>query len=377
MSRFNRIGLFLLFAISLSVSFMVFRLEALPLIKQYAEIRHLSGQRLLYREGSSRPNTATTGLKLRNVNQALIVPGNSQSWANLALVPEQSQSSSSSLVMIQAGPDELETEYTFPCEIRSGFFTIGWQRGRNRACEDEGIRLALTGAEDDQQLQASYSFLNYVSAFNTARKMFFTQSLDDEDIESFIVVKPNDSQQAIIQTRNSPENDKQAEIAVLLGTVNITFTDYPVQEEIISSGDKYRYLDNGQGQVESINLEERINSPEFQNFLNEDNWESMDSSSPSSDSILAQLRDYRSSLSLPEEMSSGPREGETCACLYPPSSEQFTGEPQRIVRGVWESRQIRFAGNQIQRFTCDVPASEFPSNQGGRRFPEEDCQQSA
>ena len=107
---------------------------------EVAEISEVIGPRLTieknidFSENLSFP--ATEGEILEKYKDALLVPGNNKSQANLILL----KNSQDDFTLFTAGSDTTPTVYSIPCRISVGMATVGFSEEKT-PCKD-GVRIA-------------------------------------------------------------------------------------------------------------------------------------------------------------------------------------------------------------------------------------------
>ena len=360
----------------------------------FAQIVELSGKRLLFRKSSGRLEDARQGQRLRNHNQALVVPGNNNSWANLVLI---NQDNGNVGMTVKAGPDLSKTEYKFPCTFKCGIVTIGWWRGNNRGCETEGVhvkpcvgnRAKLPKSKKVLIAQAN-SDIPIGNSENS--ELESNQEQNREIPADEIFFKLHDSESTIVQinesdlsiTNSTPSNDIPIEkteeaintnVSVLLGSIEVSSTQYP-QGQLLQAGERYTYEGDGKGKIDDININKKTSSSKFKDFVDPYQWLSSDKlNKKTKQDIREQLTSHRSALGLSVAAWLYPPEaGAECACLYPQKSELRDGQKQGIVYGIWELRSFFYIGEVRERFSCNVNADQLPQGLGKISLEEQNCQ---
>ncbi|ANV88403.1 TonB family protein [Picosynechococcus sp. PCC 7117] len=240
-----------------------------------SQIASLQGDRLLLQNGNQRPNPARVGNRLTNQSQALIVPGNNRSLARLAFV---GGGQSYDGLLLQAGPDQQQTEYRFPCVIVGGKVTLSWRQGNNRGCK-YGVHLSpgRSSAAPKQQQKPS-----------AASKQL---SEDSSEIkEASLTIQPLGTDPILLR---AVVDDNLQAIETLQGEILIISAQYP-EGLRLRSGERYFNLGDGQDQVEPFNPTEAIaNSPDLQEFLNPEIWRESQLPAPVSQDINNHLIAFR------------------------------------------------------------------------------------
>lgn len=78
----------------------------------------------------------------------LWVAGDSKSWAHFRFWQKEPHHSKKVSPLIQAGPANTSTRYTFPCRHEVGSGVIGWEKVKNSACERIAIKKTNTTNEN-------------------------------------------------------------------------------------------------------------------------------------------------------------------------------------------------------------------------------------
>ncbi|MGK7875006.1 MAG: hypothetical protein AB4426_17415 [Xenococcaceae cyanobacterium] len=110
---------------------------------EIAEIRTVDGPRLRVRLGGSDSisKAAEIGTRLRQFRDTLLVPGNNDSLAGMALFNGRGRLvNETNQTLFMAGPDDTPTEYSLSCQILVGSATVGFSEGQP-PCE-RGVRVA-------------------------------------------------------------------------------------------------------------------------------------------------------------------------------------------------------------------------------------------
>ena len=199
-------------------------------------------------------------------NTILYVPGN-RSWANLGFFEDSPKDSTG--LLVQAGPSEMISEWSFPCSAK-GRLTINWKKGQKRGCE-EGVKLQSSSKRSvlpNNNLQAS-------------RKL-----LAQAEDEVTVVPTPG---QSTIQTADSAAG---ISVNVLVGDVRVKSAKNP-GGRLVKAGERYNYP---QDTITPIDINPIVNSPEMQDFLNPNNWLSPDIPQRVANGIAGQLGELRTAL---------------------------------------------------------------------------------
>jgi len=199
-------------------------------------------------------------------NTILYVPGN-RSWANLGFFEDSPKDSTG--LLVQAGPSEIISEWSFPCSAK-GRLTINWKKGEKRGCE-EGVKIQSSskrGGLPNNNFQASRRLL--------------AQAED----EVTVVPTPGES---LLQTA---DNAAGISINVLVGEVQVKSAKNP-GGRLVKAGERYDYP---QDTITPINTNPIVNSPEMQDFLNPNNWSSPDIPQRIADGFSEQLGEMRTAL---------------------------------------------------------------------------------
>ncbi|MBV5261723.1 TonB family protein [Synechococcus moorigangaii CMS01] len=233
-----------------------------------SQIVSLRGDRLFLQHGNQRPNPAQVGNRLQNQSQALIVPGNNTSLARLAFL---GGGQSYHGLLLQAGPDQQQTQYRFPCAIAGGKVTLSWHRGNQRGCAN-GVRLGGgEGAAPKQQ---------------TKQNLKEQPLAQTPSIATDLTIQPHS--EGPILLRAVADSNLQA-VETLQGEIRITSAQDP-QGFILRAGEGYYRFGNDQGQIESFDPNGAIaNSPDLQEFLNPDTWQDGQLPSPVTQDISNHL----------------------------------------------------------------------------------------
>ncbi|MDJ1168964.1 hypothetical protein PMG71_05955 [Roseofilum sp. BLCC_M154] len=266
----------LLFAFVSLLTLTLILLTSLPsqgLIPDAAYIVKFQGSRLTLGAGTSRNRQPVQLQDRLESNRILYIPGDNQHWANLAFAVDSPKDHTG--LVVRAGPHRTASQWSFPCTAR-GRFTIAWQRGRNRGCE-EGIRVQSSGSATSQLL---------------TRKALTAQGRN----EVVVIPTPGES---LIQTADSPTGIL---VDVLIGEVNVQSDRYP-QGRLIRAGQRYAYPEDTVTPIDSNAI---LNSPELRDFVNPDNW-SPDLFDRFANGIVAQLTELETAIrSNPPTLASPP-----------------------------------------------------------------------
>lgn len=262
-----------------------------------AYIGKIEGTGLVIGVGKSRDRTPASEKQQLRPNTILYVPGN-RSWANLGFFEDSPKDSTG--LLVQAGPSEMISEWSFPCSAK-GRLTINWKKGQKRGCE-EGVKLQSSSKRSvlpNNNIQASRRLL--------------AQAED----EVTVVPTPGES---VIQTADNAAGIK---IDVLVGEVQVKSAKNP-GGRLVKAGERYNYP---QDTITPIDLNPILNSPEMQDFLNPNNWLSPDIPQRVADGIVGQLGEMRTALSqLPQQaVASTPRT--LASNSGTPASQSLTNQP--------------------------------------------------
>ncbi|TAF62942.1 MAG: hypothetical protein EAZ59_21970 [Oscillatoriales cyanobacterium] len=200
-------------------------------------------------------------------NTILYVPGN-RSWANLGFFEDSPKDSTG--LLVQAGPSEMISEWSFPCSAK-GRLTINWKKGQKRGCE-EGVKLQSSSKKSglpNNNVQASRRLL---------------AQAEDE-----VTVVPTPGQ-SIIQTADSAAG---ISVNVLVGDVRVKSAKNP-GGRLVKAGERYNYP---QDTITPFDPNPILNSPEMQDFVNPNNWSSPDIPQRIADGFSEQLGEMRTALS--------------------------------------------------------------------------------
>ena len=243
-----------------------------------AHILYIEGSGLVLRDGVGL-QAAKVGDQIRG-NHSLSVPGQRRGWAYLGFVFESSVVSDNAGLLVQAGPDDLPSEWSFPCTAKGGL-RIAWKRGNNRGCE-EGIRLQPS----ESQTTLSLNPINYLlQAFNNNLN---TQTSDE------LIVLPTSSEPVVFQVYESATG---IEVETVEGDLLISSAKYS-QGKLIPEGQRYSY---DQDTIVPIDRDAIARSPEMQDFLNPNNWLSKELPQEVATGIAEQLGEYRAVLGMPPQ----------------------------------------------------------------------------
>lgn len=168
--------------------------------------------------------------------------------------------------IVQAGPDEEETRYSFPCRLSQGGSTIvGWGvLPAGGACSNRMLS-ANNQPIDDELLALNNNFVLESSKSNTTED----KSLDILSAGGFSVFRGEEL--TLIRGHESEEN---IVVDVLVGTVLIKDFQHRIVE--VPSGNRYIYSkESGEVDYEFLDLEQYYTeSPALQGYLDPSNWSS-------------------------------------------------------------------------------------------------------
>jgi hypothetical protein len=303
----------LFFAFVSLLTLALILLTSLPshgLIPDAAYIVKFQGSRLTLGAGTSRNRQPVQLQDRLESNRILYVPGDNQHWANLAFAVDSPKDHTG--LVVRAGPHRTASQWSFPCTARGGF-TIGWQRGRNRGCE-EGIRVQSSGSATSQLL---------------TRKALTAQGRN----EVVVVPTPGES---LIQTSDSTTG---VIVDVLIGEVSVQSDRHP-QGRPIRAGQRYAYPEDT---VTQIDRDPILNSPEIQDFLNPNNWSSPNLPDRTASSIIAQLTELAtaarsSSPTIASNLDNRPTSNSSCS-LTGRWIEYIGGEISDVASGILDITQ--------------------------------------
>ncbi|GEM_PF-2122416 len=242
-----------------------------------AYIYHIQGNDLFIGSGaSSERKPAALKNQLRG-NTILYVPAGKRGSANLGFIVDAPLDSAG--LLVQAGPHNVASQWSFPCTA-SGGFKLAWKQGGERGCE-EGVRMKRSGSQrsrltlpNDQGLLAAKSILK--------------AQADEEEV----IVAPPSSESSVAQVYESANG---IEVETIQGNILVKSAKNP-QGRLIPEGQRYSYP---QDTTAPIDRNAILQTPEMQDFLNPSNWSSPDIPQRISDSIAEQLGQHRTALGLP------------------------------------------------------------------------------
>lgn len=235
------------------------------------KIVEIKGTGLVFGVGNNPRTPANKGDEWQETNKILYVPGGNKPWAHLVFL--QAAPLDHTELLVQAGPSETVSEWSFPCKATGGRFKIAWKKGSDRGCEPEGVKL--------QSSNKRSSLPNIKNNLQASRRLL-AQAQD----EVTVVPTPGES---VIQTA---DNAAGIVIDVLIGEVRIKSEKNP-GGRLVKAGEKYAYP---QDTITPIDQNSILNSPEMQEFLNHNNWRSPGISDRIIGGIVGQLRELRTAL---------------------------------------------------------------------------------
>jgi len=231
-----------------------------------AYISHIKGSELFIGTGTSNSREAAHVSNEVQGNRILYVPGGRRGSAHLSFIHDWPIESAG--LVVQAGPDDVASQWSFPCTA-GGRFTMNWKKGSDRGCE-EGVRLTATEARSQGQADPNgEDFFGSKGVLRTGTgggftlggKEVFTAQAGGEEV----IVSPPNSEDVTIQTRSS---DTGIEVDTIFSDILVKSAKHP-QGRLIPEGQKYSYP---QDTTMPIDRNAIINSPEMQDFLNPNNW---------------------------------------------------------------------------------------------------------
>jgi len=231
-----------------------------------AYISYIKGSELFIGTGTSNSREAAHVSNEVQGNRILYVPGGRRGSAHLSFIHDWPIESAG--LVVQAGPDDVASQWSFPCTA-GGRFTMNWKKGSDRGCE-EGVRLTATEARSQGQADPNgEDFFGSKGVLRTGTgggftlggKEVFTAQAGGEEV----IVAPPNSEDVTIQTRSS---DTGIEVDTIFSDILVKSAKHP-QGRLIPEGQKYSYP---QDTTMPIDRNAIINSPEMQDFLNPNNW---------------------------------------------------------------------------------------------------------
>lgn len=166
-----------------------------------------------------------------------------RSWAHLQFWRQNQRTGP----LVQAGPDRINTLYTFPCSSALGAVTYGWGLSPvgSSACE----RIVAVINNDDNQI---------------ASKAIAQEPIDEEATNGITITRSEEL--VLVRAYN---DDGETVVDVLVGAVQIT----PLIGQVVDVFAGNRYIHSGSGgQIEPIDLGQASESQSIQDFLDESNW---------------------------------------------------------------------------------------------------------
>lgn len=204
------------------------------------------------------------------VQDQLWVAGNSKSWAHFRFWKEKPHRSGKMSPLVQAGPADTNTRYTFPCRHEVGSGVIGWEKVNNSACER--ITIKKTNTNND----------NWKSR---ERGGYFSQKSDP---------KTNpiaNSELTADEVNVSPSkditfiyiNNLNSELAIDVFSGEVTISSIS-QTVVVEAGKRLIYPGDGSQLVKTDIPADVPNSSPIQTFLEPANW------SPDATPLLEKFR---------------------------------------------------------------------------------------
>jgi hypothetical protein len=241
-----------------------------------AYIYHIQGNDLFIGSGaSSERKPAELKNQLRG-NTILYVPAGKRGSANLGFLVDAPLDSAG--LLVQAGPHNVASQWSFPCTA-SGGFKLAWKQGGERGCE-EGVRMKRSGSQRSRLTVPNDQGL-------LAAKDILKAQADEE-----VIVAPPSSESSVAQVYESANG---IEVETVLGNILVKSAKNP-QGRLIPEGQRYSYP---QETTAPIDRNAILQTPEMQDFLNPSNWSSPDIPQRISDGIAEQLGEHRTALGLP------------------------------------------------------------------------------
>jgi len=188
-----------------------------------------------------------------NTRDQLWVAGDSQSWAHFQFWSRTEYQAPRVDPLVQAGIDRTATRYTFPCAIDGGganVFAWGLTPVGSSVCENIVVRDSDWRSNNGNPLASKSNSQQFADASNQ-------------------ITVSRSAKLALIYVYNS---DGNVALDVLVGAVQISTLNGLTNS--VSAGNRYIHSPEG-GRIEPINnLNEVVDSPSIQTFLNETNWSS-------------------------------------------------------------------------------------------------------
>jgi uncharacterized protein YkwD len=186
----------------------------------------------------------------------LWIEGNSRSWAHFRFWQNESYKKMSPLV--QAGPANTNTRYTFPCRYEVGAAVIGWENVSNSVCSN-GLTIKTNTNNDNWKSRARGDNFSQKSDRKTS------PIANGELTPDEVTVSPSKDITGVYISNL----DSKLAIDVFSGEVTISSINQTV---IFKAGKRLIYSGNGSQVVKTDIPADVPNSSPIQTFLDPANW---------------------------------------------------------------------------------------------------------
>ncbi len=242
------------------------------------QIVDFEGKGITLRHEDLRPKDISRRMRMERYDDVLFVPGNNESLAKLAALDYSPEDYDG--LIVQAGKDSKDSEYTFPCRGKNRLL-LAWRdagTSNQRSC-NKGV--AVSPSKDSLALWQKPDSI----AIFQPEKQFLKETSPRQ-----VVIVP-DRALTLVKTANS---ETGIFVYVGFGNVTIKSAKHPRGRQV-KSGERYAYPED---KITPIDRYQFLTSPEIQDFLNSNNWLLPNLPDRVSRGIAAQLAQQQAALNI-------------------------------------------------------------------------------